>query len=75
MLSVMKLFASIAFATMISLPAIASADETAVTVTTLKPITIVGRPNRPNVTIELTRPTAAHEAGAAHAAMRASLVR
>lgn len=38
--------------------------------TTLPVTTIVGRANRPNVTIVLARPTAAREAGAAHDAMR-----
>ena len=32
----------------------------------LKPITIVGRPNKPSVVIELTRPTAASAARVAH---------
>ncbi len=74
MLSGMKLFA-IALAAVMAVPAIASAEETTVKVTTLKTITIVGRPNRPSVVVELTRPTAAHEAGIAHESLRASLVR
>ena len=71
----MKLFAAIALASVMAVPAIASAEEPAPTVKTLKPVTIVGRLNRPSVVIEITRPTAAHEAGAAHEASRVSIAR
>jgi hypothetical protein len=40
----------------------------------LKPITIVGRPNKPSVVIELTRPTAAAAARAAHEEFHAALI-
>lgn len=46
-------------------PSIALADEPKPVTT--KPVTIVGRPNRPSVVIELKRTTAAREAAAAHA--------
>ncbi len=54
---------------------IASADDTSVTVNgpgviTLPVCTIVGRPDRPHVAIEVAKPTPAREAGAAHEAMR-----
>ena len=52
-------------------PAAAVAEEPAAPrVTTLKTIVIVGRPDRPKVVIELTHPTAAHDASIAHDAMR-----
>ncbi len=37
-------------------------------------ITVTGRAQRPTVVVIVTRPTAAHEAGAAHEALREALV-
>jgi hypothetical protein len=62
--------------TMVLLSASAAADPTTsapavAVVHTLNPIIIVGRrPNKPSVVIELTRPTAANAAHAAHEEMR-----
>jgi len=36
----------------------------------LKPVIVYGRPPKPIVVVELVRPTAAHEAGAAHEEMK-----
>jgi len=66
-------------------PSIASADEPSgphvsvgseqKPVVTLPVITVYGkRPAKPSMTIELTRPTAAREAGAAHEDLRKSLL-
>jgi hypothetical protein len=38
-------------------------------------IIIYGRPDRPNVVVEIKTPTAAAEAGAAHASLREALLR
>lgn len=69
----LSLVATTVFAvTCLAMPA--RADETTPATTTLPTITIVGRPARPNITVVLTRPTAAREAGAAHEAVRKALV-
>ena len=52
----------------------AFADDETPIVHTLKPVTIVGRPNKPSVVIELTRPTAAQAARAAHEEFRSALI-
>ncbi len=55
----------------------ASADPTTLGpdgVHQMKPITIYGRPNMPSVVIELTRPTAAQAARAAHEEMRNAMI-
>lgn len=52
----------------------ALADDPAPVVYVTKPVTIVGRPNKPSVVIELTRPTAAAAARAAHEELRSALV-
>ena len=57
---------------LVSLPSTARADDEGVH--TLPVITIYGRPNRPSVIIELTRPTAARAASAAHEEMKAAMV-
>lgn len=68
-------FAFAALAAVLVLPEVARADDTGVVgIVTLPVLTIVGHPDRPNVTIVLTKPTAAHEAGAAHEAMRRAWV-
>jgi hypothetical protein len=54
-------------------PATASADPAGTVQVPL--ITIYGRPAHPAVTIVLTRPTAAREAGIAHEAVRQSLMK
>jgi hypothetical protein len=52
----------------------ALADDATPIVHVLKPITIVGRPNKPSVVIELTRPTAASAARAAHEEFHNALI-
>jgi hypothetical protein len=65
--------AALAIASVLAaLPSTARADDE--NVHTLPVITIYGRPNRPSVVIELTRPTAARAAAAAHEEMKAALV-
>lgn len=62
-------------AAVVVVPSIAAADEPAGPVITLPVITVYGkRPAKPSMTIELTRPTAAREAGAAHEDLRKSLL-
>ncbi len=79
MSSVQKLlcwsFALVAASAVLFSAAPASADFPASPdgVTYLPVITVYGRPNRPTVVIELTRPSASHEASAAHEDMRAHL--
>ncbi len=69
-----KLLAGLALASILVVPSLASADTPASEdgVTYLPAITIYGRPNRPSVVIELTRPTAARAASAAHEEMKAA---
>jgi len=66
----MKLLSGVlAASALVLLSAAASADETPGVYTT-PVVTIYGRPNKPSVVIELTRPTAAAAARAAHEGMR-----
>lgn len=69
----MKLVACSLAAVALSLVSVvASADETASApkVYTTPVVTVYGRPNKPSVVIELTRPTAASAARSAHEEMR-----
>jgi hypothetical protein len=52
----------------------ASADDETPGSFTTKTVVIVGRPNKPSVVIELTRPTAARAAGAAHEELRQKMI-
>lgn len=63
-------------AALVVVPSVASADEPSGDgVVQLPVITVYGkRPAKPSMTIELTRPTAAREAGAAHEGLRRSLL-
>jgi hypothetical protein len=58
-----------AFADSTNAPAAGSSAPGVVVVPT---VTVYGRPNKPNVVVVFKRPTAAAEAGAAHAAWRAA---
>ena len=74
-----KLIAALVLSCAMSIPAIATADDAvpaapAPAVTVTKEVKVVGHRLLPNVIVELTRPTAAHEAGAAHEFLRAALL-
>jgi hypothetical protein len=70
-----KVIFVLTLAAMWSLSGLASADGAdGPGVFTMKPIIIVGRPNLPSVVIELTRPTAAQSARAAHEEMRNAMI-
>ncbi len=60
-------------AALVAAPSLADEAASAPGSVTLKTITIVGRPNMPHVVIELSRPTAAAAARAAHDEMHARL--
>ncbi len=62
---------------LIAVPALADPTATPVpgpSVLVTPTITIYGRPDRPQVIVLIKPPTAAHEAGAAHEVLRASLL-
>jgi hypothetical protein len=78
------LFAALSLASaLVSLPALADPTAPApaahpgaghASVHVLSEIVIHGRAQRPTVVVVVTRPTASHEAGAAHEALREALV-
>lgn len=71
-----KPFALLGLVAMVLVPSAAFADGPGDGVVNLPMITIYGkRPARPNVIIELTRPTAAAAAGAAHESLRDDLLK
>jgi hypothetical protein len=74
--SMKALAATLVLLSTLGLSLVARADPSATVdgVTYLPVITVYGRPNRPSVVVELTRPTAASAARAAHEAMRVRLI-
>lgn len=76
-MSAAQLVALIGLTTSMAVPSIASADEPGGDgVYRLPVVTVYGRrPARPSVIVELTRTSAAHEAGVAHEGLRESLIR
>jgi hypothetical protein len=70
----LKLHGLVAGVVLALTPSLAFADPDVGSVRTLPVIVVYGRAPKPSVVIELTRPTAAHEAGVAHEVLRTRLV-